>query len=246
MRQIFPAPGRDLGPEESELVSEFAGIYAYPEDTCVRANMIASVDGAIAVAGRSGGLSGAADRLLFQVLRRLADVIVVGAGTARAEHYGPVKSRWPELRKGRPAVPPIAVVTKRLTLDPDGPLIRDAEPPTIILTTAQAAAETVERVSKTAGVVVAGQDEVSVTAIVTELTGRGYRKILIEGGPRLLGQFAAAGQLHELCVTTSPLLEGGHDSGRMLVAPGTGDPTPLTLRSVLEDDGFLLSRYARQ
>jgi riboflavin biosynthesis pyrimidine reductase len=250
VRLIHPAPGRDLSGSESELVAEFAEIYAYPDGTCVRANMIASVDGAISVDGRSGGLSGAADRLLFQVLRSLADVIVVGAGTARAEHYGPAaRNKWVRAAAAG-SVPPIAVVTQRLSLDPDSSLIRESEPPAIVLTTREAPAEVVAEVSKTADVVIAGEASVSVSEILGELTGtgRGYRKILVEGGPRLLGQFAAAGQLHELCVTTSPLLEGGHPGSRMLVAPGepAREPTPLTLRSVIEDGGFLLCRYASQ
>lgn len=240
MRLIFPSPGRDLSADEHELAAELAGIYAYPGGICVRANMIVSVDGAISVAGRSGGLSGAADRLLFQVLRGLADVIVVGAGTARAEHYGPAgRSKWVE------RVPPIAVVTQGLSLDPDSSLIRDANPKTIVLTTARASQDAVAKVSETADVVIAGQDSVTVAAILAELSGRGYRKILVEGGPRLLGQFAAADELHELCVTTSPLLEGGHSTGRMLAAAGEERTTKLTLKSVIEDEGFLLCRYSK-
>jgi riboflavin biosynthesis pyrimidine reductase len=221
-------------------------VYAYPPDgTCVRANMVVSVDGAISVAGRSGGLSGAADRLVFMVLRSLADVIVVGAGTAKAERYGPAKAQWPWLREGRAAAPPIAVVSKMLSLDLDTSLVRSDQ--TILLTTGQAPPERVEIAAKTAEVVIAGDDEVPPASIISELAGRGYRRMLIEGGPSLLGQFTAAGLLDELCVTTSPLLEGGH-APRMLVAPPTskaGDPTQLRLTSVLEDDGFLLGRYAK-
>ena len=53
--------------------------------------MISTLDGATSFAGRAGGLGGPGDKLLFSVLRSLADVVLVGAGTARAEHYGPVK-----------------------------------------------------------------------------------------------------------------------------------------------------------
>jgi hypothetical protein len=56
----------------------------------VRLNMIASIDGATAVAGVSGGLGGPADQALFAVLRSQADVVLVAAGTVRAEHYGPL------------------------------------------------------------------------------------------------------------------------------------------------------------
>ena len=61
----------------------------------VRLNMIASVDGATAVDGVSGGLGGPADRRVFGVLRSLADVVLVAAGTVRAEGYGPPRCPSP-------------------------------------------------------------------------------------------------------------------------------------------------------
>jgi riboflavin biosynthesis pyrimidine reductase len=86
--------------------------------------MVASLDGAATVDGRSGGLSNEADQQVFAMLRAHADVILVGAGTARAEGYAPVRPeseglRWAWLRDGRPPSPPIAVVTRGLDLDLD-------------------------------------------------------------------------------------------------------------------------------
>ena len=79
----------------------------------VRANMIESADGAAAVDGLSGGLGGSADHEIFGLLRALAGVILVGAGTVRAERYHParVAPRWAALRAGRPDTPPIAVLS---------------------------------------------------------------------------------------------------------------------------------------
>src|SRR5450755_2308348 len=99
------------------MLDVLAGLYAYPEDAAraarpwVRANMVASADGAAWLAGRAGGLSGLADRMVFSVLRSLADVILVGAGTARAERYRAMSpaEAYPRLREGRTATPPIAV-----------------------------------------------------------------------------------------------------------------------------------------
>ena len=88
MRQIFPG-GNTLTDRR------LAALYAYPEvppsGRWLRANMVTSLDGAAALNGRSGGLSGEGDRQVFALLRALADVIVVGAGTARAERYEPIK-----------------------------------------------------------------------------------------------------------------------------------------------------------
>lgn len=235
-------------PGTAELIADLAACYGYPDGLWVRANMVTSLDGSAALDGRSGGLSGAADRLVFTVLRSLADVVVVGAGTARAERYGLAKpgSIWPQLRQGRPPTPPIAVVTRRLSLDLGSQLIRGEEslPRTIVLTTRQAPADRVAEAAKTADVIIAGDDQVSAEAVVSKLAGLGHRRILVEGGPMLLGELIAAGALDELCATTSPLITGGHGP-RMVSEPASAKPTAFTLAMLIEDDNFLLSRYLR-
>ena len=264
MRQIFPAESGEqsyIGPAgpltepvtagapgTDELIAGLAARYAYPDGLWVRANMVTSLDGAISVDGRSGGLSGAADRLVFHVLRSLADVVLVGAGTARAERYGLAKpgSTWPRLRQGRPATPPIAVVTSDISLDLDSQLIRgdEALPKTIVLTTSRAPADRVAAAAKTARVIVAGDDEVSARTAIDKLAGLGHRRILVEGGPTLLGQLISANLVDELCVTISPMIADGTGL-RMIVQHGPAEVTKLRLATLIEDDGFLLSRYVR-
>jgi riboflavin biosynthesis pyrimidine reductase len=288
VRQIYPAdaagPGiatvkRGQTDETARAaVATLAELYAYPDAKAsagpasssspagapwVRANMIASADGASTLNGRSGGLSGAADRLVFSVLRSLADVILVGAGTARAEKYRPVKPGqvWAELREERAPTPPIAVVTTKLGLDLDSPLLTGAPEGsrTIVLTTEQCPDD--RRAAAAAGqadVLVAGEDRVTPADMIGALAARGHRRILIEGGPHLLGQIVAAGLLDELCLTFSPVLEGGR-AGRILIppyeaapgqerheGPAEWPPTDLTLAHVLEDNGSLLCRYLAQ
>jgi riboflavin-specific deaminase-like protein len=265
VRQIFPVedgeqpfigPAGPLtepvavgAPGAAPLVADLAACYAYPDGLWVRANMVTSLDGAIAVDGRSGGLSGPADRTLFHVLRSLADVVLVGAGTARAEKYGLAKpgSIWPQLRQGRPGTPPIAVVTRAMSLDLDSQLIRgdDSLPRTIVLTTARAPADRVAAAAKTAHVIVAGDEEVSAKAALDKLAELGHRKILVEGGPTLLGQLVSAGLLDELCVTISPIIAGGQGP-RMIAGPGQAAAMDVTLATLVEDAGFLLSRYVRR
>lgn len=236
-------------PGTAELIAGLAHCYAYPDGLWVRANMVTSLDGAVAVDGRSGGLSGAADRLLFHVLRSLADVVLVGAGTARAERYGLAKpgSMWPQLRQGRPATPPIAVMTRGIGLDLHSQLIvgDDSLPRTIVLTTSKAPADRVATASKTADVLVVGDDEVTAKAAIDALAGLGHRRILVEGGPTLLGQLISANLVDDLCVTISPLIADGHGP-RMIVQHGPVDVTRLALATLIEDDGFLLTRYVRR
>jgi riboflavin biosynthesis pyrimidine reductase len=276
VHQVYPADAArpeiatvsrgDTGDAARSAVAALAGLYAYPAGPAssaapwVRANMIASADGAGSLNGRSGGLSGPGDRLAFSVLRSLADVILVGAGTARAEKYRPVKPGevWPALRDGRAPTPPIAVVTTKLGLDLDSPLLASAPESsrTIVLTTEQCPDE--RRAAAAAGradVIVAGADRITPAAMIDALAARGHRRILIEGGPHLLGQITAAGLLDELCLTYSPVLEGGR-AGRILIppyeafpgqerheGPAAWPPADLTLAHVLEDSGSLLCRY---
>jgi riboflavin biosynthesis pyrimidine reductase len=267
VRQIFPVRGRSqLGHADplsaagpitpatagvDDLIAALGEIYAYEEGPCVRANMIASVDGAIMLDGRSGGLSGPADRLVFRVLRSLADVIVVGAGTARAERYRQVQpgELWQQFRTGRPPAPPIAVLTRRLDLDLTSKLFGDVGlARTIVITTEQAPQDRLQAAARVADVVVAGKEDVGPAASINVLGQRGYRRILVEGGPNLLGQLTAADLVDELCLTISPVLEGGYSAARVTMAPHGDGPAKiagLRLASVLQDDGFLLTRYAR-
>ena len=118
MRQIHPASGPDLAVvttprpgEPPDAIRELARLYGNGAASAaavprLRANMVASADGAASLDGRSGGLSGPGDRMVFTVLRSLADLILVGAGTARAERYRPAHAAelWAGLRApGAPA-----------------------------------------------------------------------------------------------------------------------------------------------
>jgi riboflavin biosynthesis pyrimidine reductase len=206
--------------------------YAYPPSgPTLRANMVATVDGAASGGdGLSGSVSGAADKRVFAALRRLSDVVLVGAGTARAEGY-------------RPAKLPIAVVSGGLDLDLTAPLYAAAEHRTIVITSRSAPAERLEQVRAVADVLVCGEDRVDVAQAVTALHERGLRNVLCEGGPTLLRQLAGAGVLDELCLTISPFLVGG-GAGRILGGDPISAPLTVSLTQLLEDDGWLFARYA--
>jgi riboflavin biosynthesis pyrimidine reductase len=250
--------------------AQLAFLYAYPAGPdqpgparpWARANMVASIDGAAAVGGLSGGLSSPGDRRLFWALRALADVIVVGAGTARAEGYHPTRMKPPwdalGLREGRPAAPPLALVSQSLRLDPGAPLIaaapRDAR--TIVITCGASPADRRAALAEVADVIVAGDVAVDLPEGMAALAGRGLPRILCEGGPTLLATIAAAGALDELCLTLSPVL-AGPGPVRVLARPlsGSAEPTGpasaealfparrLRLAQLLEEDGNLFARY---
>jgi riboflavin biosynthesis pyrimidine reductase len=252
VRLIYPpqADSGDDGPADLTRL-DLAQLYSYPDtgQVWVRANMVASADGAATIAGRSAGLSSDGDRSLFALLRTLCDVILVGAGTARAERYAAVRPEelWPGLRDGAVPVPAIAVVTRRVSLDLSSPLLTAALPgaQTILITTEQAPAELRSDAEPNADVIVAGEDTADLAFALHALAERGYLRILAEGGPQLLGELAAAELLDELCLTISPLVASG-GAGRIAVGTSAVQSGRLVLRHVLEEEGHLFCRYTRR
>jgi riboflavin biosynthesis pyrimidine reductase len=229
VRQLLPAPAATADP---------AAVYALPPgtDRHVRANMVASVDGATAVHGRSRGLAGPADLAVFQTLRRLADLILVGAQTVRAEDYGP-----PRQVRADGSRPVLAVVSRSLDLDPGSRLFAAGHRP-LILTCASAPAGGRSQLAPVADLLEIGDDRVDLVAALDQLADRGYRHVLCEGGPRLLGDLMAAGRLDELDLTVSPQLVAG-PSARLLNGPMLPGGPRLRLATLLEDDDFLFARY---
>lgn len=242
---------RRLHPEPSESV-ELAEAYAYPPEPrpWLRANMVSSADGAATVGGTARGLSSPADRRVLQLLRGLADVILVGASTVRRERYGaaPDKEEWQPRRRaaGQASAPAFAVVSRSLDLDPESSLFAGNQPDarTVVLTAASAPAERRRALAKVADVVVAGEREVDIARAVSELTARGHTRLLTEGGPHLLAEIVGAGRLDELCLTLSPLLTAG-GAQRILTGDAFAQPAHMELAHLLEEDGHLFLRYLR-
>lgn len=202
-------------------------------------NMIASADGATAIGGKSGPLGGPPDKRVFAALRGVADVVLVAAGTARAEGYGPAKRR-PD---GRPG-PRLAVMTRSGDLDPSSRLF-DADPPTLVVTCEACPPERRAALAEVAEVVVAGGAEVDLAAALGVLGDRGARVVLCEGGPSLSGQLIAAGLVDEWCITIAPLLAGGRSKRASVGDDPPGGPLRMRLDRLLEEDDLLFARYVR-
>jgi riboflavin biosynthesis pyrimidine reductase len=218
MRRLFPEPAEAVNVEGEYADPGRRGRSGRPWVSCV---MISSLDGAITLGGRSGGLGGPGDRAVFNAMRDLADVIVVGAGTARAEKYGPPK------RPGQR----IAVVTRTAALDFDSALFRSGAG--FVVTTLEAPPVPVDAIR-------AGRDQVDLAEALAQIGGS---VIVCEGGPTLNGQMLADDLIDEWCLTISPTLVGGGSARAITGAPEHA--TTVRLAHLLEEDGSLFARYVR-
>lgn len=213
--------------------------------------MVTSVDGATAVDGASGALGGEGDKLVFRAARSVADTIVVGAGTAIAESYGPpvlpeelIAAR---VADGQDALPRIVVVSNSLgsiTRNPESlaiPLFSTEGFRPTVVTAASTPQDRVSMLQEVADVVVVGESEVDLPAMFARLRSEGTNHALLEGGPTLNGHMIAAGLVDEVLLTFAPALVAG-PSNRFAHGPG-GQAHSLRLERVLEGDSHLFLRY---
>lgn len=208
----------------------------------VRVVMVQSVDGRVTVDGVSGPLSSPADHRVFLANRALADVVIVGAETARREGYGPSRLT-PELVAGRrdrgqSPVPPIAIVSRSLDLDPGAPFFTEAAERPIVITTSDSSDDARGRLQRHADLIVV-DDPLDVAEVCRVLWERGHRRAVLEGGPATIGTFVDAGCVDELCLSVAPQLVGQGEG----LLPSAVAPIGLTLHSILEDEGLVVLRY---
>jgi riboflavin biosynthesis pyrimidine reductase len=241
MRALLPNPDEDV-----DLHAYYAD--GWIDEGGIRFDMVASADGAASAAGLSAGLQTPGDNRVFAAQRDLADVIVAGSRTVLTEGYRPVRDRpgrrAVRTRFGLSPVPPIAVLSRSLDLDPALPLFDgSATARTLVLTRAAADPARRAALAATCEVIDCGDQDVEPARVRAALAERGLRRVLSEGGPTVLAAFAAAGELDELCLSLTPLL-AGPVAPRILSGPAwTGGTLPLALTGLLEEDGALFCRY---
>ena len=215
----------------------------------VMANMVGGLDGSAAIGGRVAELSTGPDAELFRLIRSLADVVLVGAETARRERYRSIRLP-PGLAAarqaaGRPPAPRLAVVTRSLDLDWSGDAFAGAPAAnrTLVITCKAADPRRVERAREVADVLIAGEDRVDPEQALLRLWELGDQVVLCEGGPTLLGELVAAGRIDELCLTIAPLMGG--DPLPVSVSPPGAPLRRFAPRHVLRDGDTLFLRYER-
>lgn len=244
VRRLHPIPEAEVDPWDACWAVVRTPLADRP---WVLTNAVVSLDGAWAVGGRSAPLGSPADQRMLAALRSVADVVLVGAGTVRAEGYGPPR-RPPESvverrrSAGQADRPRLAVVSA--SLDFGGAVAwLDDDPPPVVITVADAAPDRVARLGTRARVIHAGHGRVDLTGALGTLRHEGTAIVTCEGGPRLFGELVAADLVDEWCETLSPALVGG--------APGrvvSGAPEALRsmrLTDVLVDGDHLFLRHLR-
>lgn len=242
MRVLLPTPA----PAELDDVTLEA---MYATDRSVprlRMNFVASVDGGVSVEGLSAGLQSPADNRVFKILRGWCDGLVVAAGTALAENYGPVTldadRRARRTAAGLAPVPTLVVISGSLSIPPDHPSLVDAPVRPIVVTGPDSPEPRRRALEEVADVLVI--EGVDLAATRAALHARGLSQLLCEGGPRLFASATAADVVDEMCLTISPLLTGG-GPGRISAGSPSPDPRSLELVHLLEEEGVLLLRYCR-
>jgi riboflavin biosynthesis pyrimidine reductase len=222
VRQLFPVLVDEIDPAQCYAADE------RPARGWVLVNMITTVDGATAAGGRSGALGGAADKRVFAAIRSVADTILVGAGTVRAENYGAPKGGAR-----------LAICSGSLDLSTDARVFTEGHRPIVIT---HAASDQARRaaLAEVAEVRVYGDDRVDLEAAVRGLDG----VVLCEGGPSLNGDLIATGLVDEFCLSLAPLLAAG-GSSRVAHGPELAQAHGMRLDRVLEEDGYVFFRYIR-
>lgn len=222
--------------------------YPWPVDgRWVRAMMVTTLDGAAAGPdGLSGSISSSVDKQVFDAVRRLADAVLVGAGTIRAEGYGPMRAKPADQQRraaaGQASAPRVAIVSGSLKLDWRDPLFTESTLRPLVITGADADRGRVDEAGEFCDVVVTEPDSPDPATILAVLEQHGLRRIVCEGGPTLLESLVAADLLDEADITVSPTFAGTAETPR---THGLSSVAHFQLQHVLHAESFLMARYTR-
>lgn len=231
MRILIPAGQADTGVENAGVddvrLRELYAAEPKADGVWLRVNMVSTADGsAQGDDGRSDGINNAADKRVYDLLRDIADVLLVGAETVRVEKY-------------RPAEIPLVVVS-RTGVVPE--TLRGHEPGRVLLATVEHATgiDEARELLGADNVLVMGAYVVDLVELRAELGRRGYVHVLNEGGPHLLRDLLSVGVVDELCLSVVPRLVGGEHER---ITAGQPVDVPLEPTLLLEQDGTLLGRW---
>lgn len=233
--ELVPQSGRSVDPldlipnERREAEGTIPWVFA---------NMVASLDGATAVEGVSGGLGGESDRKMFRALRSSADAIIAGSKTVIQEKYRPAKPN----NQGN--LPLIVVISGSLDLPISLPLFQNPSQRPLIATTSRASSLNRSSLADVADFADCGINEVNLDQLLLHLGKLGIRRALLEGGPRVNGQFIQDDLVDEWNLTLSPLLVAG-PSSRPSISPLRTSTSTFELKRLLRSGETLFGRWVK-
>jgi riboflavin-specific deaminase-like protein len=251
LRRLLPPGSYETAQQVAEALAPVGDRARLQERPYLVVNVIGTADGRATIGGRSGPIGDAADRELFHALRAASDAVLVGAGTVRSERYGRMikdpARRAARREQGRSPEPLACVVSGRLALPEDLPLLTSADARVVLITASQASLA-----SPTAHVEYVRTEREGVLdlgAAMRELRERySVGMLLCEGGPHLNANLLAEGLVDELLLTLAPKLAGGDPSSdeslRILAGRSLPAPVALELIGLLESASQLFLRYA--
>jgi riboflavin biosynthesis pyrimidine reductase len=225
LRRAHPLPNGDVTVLEAYDVERRRHPDGRP---WVGVSMVSSLDGSTVVRGRSAALSSDNDAAVLHTLRDLADVLLVGAGTLRAEGYGP------PLKAGQR----IGVVSSRGDVDTTLPVFANGAG--FLVVPEDAPESDVDTVRAGVGQVDLAAALAAITTLVPDV---GF--VQAEGGPRLNAALAAVDVIDELDLTISPRLVGGDGPRVTTDAPDLSSHFDLA-HLLIDDDGFVFGRWLRR
>jgi riboflavin biosynthesis pyrimidine reductase len=235
----------------------------------VYSNFVSTLDGVVSLQarGHDGGadISGSSiqDRMVMGLLRAIADVVIVGTGTLEADpqHVWTPHAICPNLTDDyrrlrsalrKPAVPLNVLVSGSGQIDLRLPVFASGRVQTVVITTSAGAKHLVKRktppwlkihaIPRCRGMIPPSS--------ILDAVGRmnAGKRILIEGGPRLLGEFYARQLVDEQFLTVAPQIAGReYGDGRLGLVMGQAFPPGGTRWGALTDvrrgAGHLFLRY---
>lgn len=211
----------------------------------VMMNFVVSIDGATTIAGQSTKLGDEDDLAMFQALRTVPDVILVGATTVIVEDYRPVtldaERSAARIERGQPATPTLTIVTGTMSLNVESRVFSDPDHKPLVITGPNANPGRLALLGDAADVAIL--EDLNAVSIRNRLSDS--KVILVEGGPSLAGQFVSAGLVDELNLTIAPVLVGG-ESDRLVGKMDINPPADMKLDRVLRGERMLILRYLKK
>jgi riboflavin-specific deaminase-like protein len=243
-RQLYPR-FREIA--ASAIYAELALPSGPARRPYVVTNMVSTVDGVVAIGGRSGSLGSRLDRALMRRIRAATDAVLTGAASVRAEPIDPgvpadlARARE---RRGLPEQPLAVTVSRTLDLDPRNSFFRHGPCRCLVFTGRATPPDRVSAMRAWAYVEQVDGDDVDVGQMVAVLRERyGVERLLVEGGPTLVRALLDRGLIDEMFWTVAPKLAGGRGETMVGGAAVDGVRARLRLVSLFEHRSELFARY---